>query len=354
MTILLGNLLVNMSFFALSTLLIFEVEKAYSAGAGFALSVVFLVLVLVFGEIVPKTLASIYPYGFSKFVAPPLLRLLLFMRPVTYVLESVVAGINRLMGVHKEEVTHIDESHLQELVDVSEQFGALGEIDADVLEKLIHFSDIKVKEVYLPRVDVHSCKFSSSLNEVLLKASEWGVSTVPLYKEHHDDIEYFINIRDALSIDDLDQPVSRLAKPVFCISEYSTMDFVLREFLQDELELALVVDEYGHMSGLITWIDVMNLLNVEMEQIFSSNAEHGPIKILSGRSRLRELELDENEDREQVTVNGWITSEIGRIPKKGEEVLMPGYRVLVMKSNDKSIEEVICLPLVQKKKKEES
>lgn len=341
MTILLGNLFVNMAFFAFSSVYILQVESSSSAGKSLALSVFFLLLVVLCGEIIPKTIASVSPLYISRLSAPVIYRLTQVLSPLTYGLEKIVHAINRLLGLESSEKSHVDSEHLIDLVDVSELHGSLQESSADMVEKLIRLNDVALKEVCIPRVDVKSCKLGDSVEKVLKKAADWKFFCFPLYDKHHDDISHFVNIADTLGCKlKKNTAIKTLAKPIPYLPELAKMDYVLREFLEKEWSIALVVDEYGDMAGLITWNKIMDYLNIELQNL-ALNDEPQSHTLVLGRQNIRDLGLiEELKENESVTVSGFLTQLLDRVPVEGEEISYKSMRFKVLKAGEKGVEEV--------------
>lgn len=345
MTILLGNLFVNLSFFAFSSLIILRVEREVSTSASFILSIVFLLAVLIFGEICPKVLASSKPLLFSRIASPLIYRIVYVLRPMTHILENIVQGFNRLLGIDKNVEDGIGSEHLKGIVDLSESSGVLEEVSADMIENLIVLHHLRLKDIEVPRVDVKSCQIDETVESVLEKAREWNIYTIPLYNEHHDDIEHYLDCTNLIGVKDVKQSVRSFSHPIHFMSELSQMDFVLREFLEDEIPLALVVDEYGHMSGIVSWNDVVNCLRTQMEEVDYDRLMPG-YRIISGRENVRSLQLFEDEDmNDTVTLGGYLSSQFGRVPKEGEELEIQSYKILIYKATEKNIEEVLLIPL---------
>jgi len=343
MSILLGNLFVNLCFFACSSIYIVKVNNSVSVGAGVLLSVFFLMCVLLFGEIIPKTIATVLPVPFSKKTASVMNVMVTALSGVTFVLHHTVVGINRLFGIDKDEEEGIHSDHLEDLVDVSELNGSVSGINADIIVQLIKMNAIRLKEIAKPRVDVLACSVNDSLSKVRETCMEWGYHTVPLYGNHSEEIVRYVELSETIGVEDQNVKVIKFAKRLPFLPELMMMDQVLRLFLENEYRLAVVVNEYGEMSGLVSWEAVVACVNSQMQDIKLSE-EKDEIRILSGRESLREVfskQEIEDEDMDSVTLSGFLISHLEHFPKEGEVVIIKHRKFVITKANKKNIEEVL-------------
>jgi magnesium and cobalt transporter len=174
--------------------------------------------------------------------------------------------------------------------------------------------------------------------EVIAQGKAWGATLIPLYDEHHDDAEMYIDMVRLMGRESDRAPVAPWAYKMPVFSEMSRMDLVLRAFLENEHRLALVVDEYGEMSGIVTWNDVMKCMRRRV------SGDRRAMKAVSGRTRVRDLDgFWDVEVGESVTLAGLIMEHLDRIPKLGEEVEILGTHLMVSKATDRSIEEVLLI-----------
>lgn len=343
MSVLLGNLLVNMSFFAVSTLFVLEVEKV-DVGAGFLVSLGSLLIVIVFGEILPKTIASVLPLSFSRVMSPFILIVMRSLTPMTRAMTVLVEGINRLLGIHRSEDEGIDSSHLESLVDISSTDSFLSGSHAEVMISVMRLHTLKLKEIMVPRVEVLSCPFNTPIHDVMQKAREWKTSLIPLHGEHHDLMDHYIDCAYLLGQEEEGLTAEDFALPLPVFSELARMDLVLNAFLKNSHQLALVVDEYGEMSGIVTWNDVMKCLRKRISKHLQKVDGKEAI-ILQGRTRVKDIPaLDDLEEEESVTIGGLISDKLGRLPLEGEMVKVGNLRLIVSKSTPTQVVEVIALP----------
>lgn len=344
MSVLLGNLLVNMSFFAVSTLFVLKVQKEQGSGAGFLVSLSSLLAVIVFGEILPKTLASVLPLQFSRVTSPFIYLVMRSLTPVTRVMTVIVESINRLLGIHRTEEGKIDSSHLESLVDISSTESFLSGSHAEVMISVMRLHTMKLKEIMVPRVEVLSCPADAPVSEIMHKAREWQTSLIPLHGEHHDLMASYIDCAYLLGQGEENRPAKDFALPLAVFSELGRMDLILNAFLKSSHQVALVVDEYGEMSGLVTWNDVMKCLRKRISKHLQKVDGKEAI-ILQGRTRVKDIPaLEDIEEEESVTLGGLISDQLGRLPVEGEMIRVGTVRLIVSKATPTQVIEVIALP----------
>lgn len=350
MSILLGNLFVNLTFFACSSIFIVWISETISAGAGVVASLFFLGCVLVFGEILPKTIATALPVAFSKRTAYFMLFVVKSLNGLTYVLHIVVIGLNRLFGIEKEESGSVDPAHLEAIVNVSESHGTLSDINAEIIAELLKMNTILLKEVSKPRIDIKACSLNDTVQEVKKKSLEWGYHAIPLYEEHHDNVVRYIEIADVMAFKEPQLKAKYFSKELTYLPELMKMDQVLRVFLEKELRLAVVVNEYGEMTGVISWEAVITCLNSQMSEIEYEGQQH-TIKYINGREKVKKiLPHKDNEENEMVTLSGYLISKFDRVPLEGERIDIRDKRFIITKANNKNIEEVLVSDLEEEEK----
>ena len=340
MTLLLGNLLVNLIFFALSTIFVVEVERRISVSAGYVMGFIFLFLVIIFAEILPKTLAGVIPYVFARRVAWLILKVMQLLWPLVSFLKLVVEGINRLFGLTRQVNQNISSAHLQDLVGASEREGLFQGMHGEVLLTLMELHQVRLADVCTPRVDVRSCSENATLGEVLKNSRLWNTSLVPLYRERHDDMMGYIDTISLLGQEHSHQLAKTMALPLPIFSDLARMDLILRVFLEQKHRLALVVDEYGEMSGIVTWNDVMGCL--KRRENPSELGQEQALRVVSGRTKVKDLDFFEGlEIGEAVTLSGLLASRLDHIPVVGEEVLIEGVHLTISKASHRRVKEVV-------------
>lgn len=357
MTILLGNLGVNLCFFAFSAIVVLRIEEEVSVSASLTASLLFLLLVLVFGEVLPKTIAASLPEFFSRFAAPILEKIQFVIRPASAALEISVTAFYRAVGIDSEAKAEIDDAHLQQMVGVTEHYGMIDPFRADVFETIIKLRGMRLREFCIPRVDLKACPIDATVGEVLSFSREQQESLVLIKGDSLDEAAGYVDAVELLPvIKDNDKQIRNYIKPVVFMPELAKMDWVLREFLEKELTHVVVVDEYGGVSGVATRDAIIQGLLYRIEDAALAVKDDKNPRILSGRQKLRSMGIfgEDVDFGESVTIGGLITSSLERVPKVGEELHLHDRHFIVLEASDRSVEKVALLPLPEMNGKAES
>lgn len=263
-SILVGNNLVNIGASSLSTVL--AMDYFGSAGAGIATGVLTFVI-LIFGEITPKSLATRNADNISLLIAKPIQLLVFVLTPVVFILNLVTGFIIRLFGGNQEDSPTLTEEELKTYVTVSHEEGIIEEEEKEMIHNVFEFSETEIKEIMTPRIHVISIEDDCTYDEILAIYKEQRFSRIPVVNhEDNDDIIGILNVKDLLLIDRNDKN--------FNVRDYIRDPFVVYEFnhLSETFEkmnrtssLAIVLDEYGVMSGIVTIEDIIEEIVGDIE-----------------------------------------------------------------------------------------
>lgn len=283
---------------------------------------------VVIGEQVPKCIALQYPERISLYVARPMDLFMTISKPFVWILNKSCNGILRMLRVpiSTARVVHTIED-LDLLVDSSYDEGVLNETEKDMLHNMFNFSDLTAREVMIPRTDMICVPVDMPLEEVNKVACENQYTRYPVYDGDIDHIIGLIHVKDlySLSLKDEICPLEKIKRNIMLIPETMTMDNLVREFKKNKSQMAVVVDEFGGTSGIITLEDVMEEIFGDVQDEFDEEAETDikEIKpnnyIVNAMMRIDEFaeyfdipEEDlENEDFD--TIAGLVVKELGRI-----------------------------------------
>lgn len=300
---------------------------AHVITAVFAFIVVTFLHVVV-GEQVPKCIALQYPEKISLYVAKPMDLFMTIARPFVWILNKSCNGILKMLRVpiNSARVIHTIED-LDLLVDSSYDEGVLNETEKDMLHNMFNFSDLTAREVMIPRTDMVCVPIDMPLEEVNKIASENQYTRYPVYDGDIDHITGLIHVKDlySLSIKDENSTLDKIKRNIMLVPETITMDNLVREFKKNKGQMAVVVDEFGGTSGIITLEDVMEEIFGDVQDEFDEEAETNikEIKpnhyIVNGMMRIDEFAEffdipEENlEDEDFDTIAGLVMKELGRI-----------------------------------------
>jgi putative hemolysin len=337
-TILIANNFVNVGIVILST---YVSSSIFDFGVNTALAFVFQVIVitfllLLFGEIIPKVYATKYPEKFSGFMAYPLFFLEKILRPFSSVLISSTSFVNKRFANVKQNISIND---LSDALDLTEN-----EISEDkkILEGIVNFGKLYVKEIMRSRVDVVAVEIKTSFNKLVSVIIESGYSRIPVFSENFDKVKGILYIKDLLPYihkNYNDFKWQSLIRPLYSIPEMKKIDDLLEEFQSKKIHMAVVVDEYGGKSGIITLEDILEEIVGEItDESDPQTVEYKKIDnenfIFEGKTLLNDFyKIIEKPDNifdeikgDADTLAGLILEIKGEIPKKNDEIMFNNFK----------------------------
>ncbi len=331
-TILIGNNVVNISASSLTTSIVLDMtggKGSMVAIATFALTF----LILIFGEITPKTVASQNSEKISLLVAPFIGVCIVIFAPIAFVLNKISGVFIGLFGVgDNENQLTITEAELKTIVDVSHEEGVLENDEREMINNVFEFGDSTAKEIMTPRTEIIAVENNATYEEIIKVFEEEKISRVPVYNETVDDIIGTLYFKDIVFLKDISNfNVNDYIREVFFTYESKSINLLLTDMRAKRVSLSVVLDEYGGTAGLITNQDIIEEIfgdihdedDDEIENTVTAISEKefevdGIIR-LDDFDEITGLQLD-TEDFEFETVAGFVISLFGRIPEVGEEI----------------------------------
>ncbi|MBO7298060.1 MAG: HlyC/CorC family transporter [Clostridia bacterium] len=344
-TILIGNNIVNLTASALGTILFATLlnDASYSATVSTA---VLTVVVLLFGEITPKYLASVYPEK-CCFLFYPLMQLFYWvLLPLGKIFDFYKAGIAKIFKLKKDET--VTDEELLSLVDEAEESGTLKEDESELVRSALEFDDLKVEDILVPRVDLYAFEESSTMDEVREVFEKTGYSRLPVYKDTIDNVIGLIHERDFFSgYLKGEKEISHLVQDIVFTSEYTRISTLLKLLQKRKVHMAAVSDEYGGLVGIVTLEDILEELVGEIwdehdeEEVLFGKIDEGEYWA-DGKCPLNEFfELygmeDEDENFESNTIGGWATEQYGGIPPIGEVLRCKRVEIKIVKATRQKV-----------------
>ncbi len=343
-TILVGNNLVNIAASSAATVLCVEVFGAKS-GPGIA-TMGMTILLVIFGETLPKIIAAEFADQLVCVVARPLRLLMTLFKPITSATAALVDRIS-FLWTKKEPAPTVTPEELVEIVDAIEDEGVLTEREGELIKSAIEFSDVTARDIMTPRVDVRGIDIEESIDEILADEETLEYSRFPVFRETLDNVIGILSRRKLLhmaaEVAESESGVFNieplLKEPVYVHMTKNISDILL-ELREKHAHMAIVLDEFGGMAGILTMEDIIEEIvgeiydeSDEVEQVVFRVGEDRVI--VDGTMQLEELfELldyrPENFDSEYVTVNGWVTELLDHFPEKGETVEFERISMTVM------------------------
>lgn len=348
-TILIGNNIVNIVIAALATK--FATDIYGSTGSTVAIStIIVIVLILVFGEILPKTLVKPYAQKYILVMSLPLTIMMKLFYPLTWLFGQLKAGINQLLGSKQGEPT-VTEEDLKALVQIGEEEGTFHSQEKELVHSALEFNSIIVNDILTPRPYVVAVPLTASNEEIKNTFIEKQFSRLPIYDGSIDNVIGTISNRDffAKYVSDPQFNIHDIIrKPHFVVGSMKIAK-LLKELQQQKIHLAIVLDEYGGTAGIISIEDIVEELVGEIWDEFDQNdiliERITDFKIrLDGRVSIEEmcelLNISEPETSAN-TLSGWILEILGHLPQKGEVLEYLNHTFLVEEVRSRRIQTVV-------------
>jgi CBS domain containing-hemolysin-like protein len=345
-TILIGNNLVNIGAASFATVLFTDLFG--SSGIGIATGVMTF-LILVFGEITPKTFATQNAERVSLLVARPVELLSILLSPLVKIFEYISKFMSKLLGTKKEKA--LSEEELKTIVTMGAKEGILNREAAEMMHNVLEFKGTKVTDIMTPDVNIEMIDGKKKLKEVIDFVVKSPFSRYPVYLESKDKIIGILDVDDVLKYaksGKLDIRVKSIVRPLFFVPESKEIDDLLVEFKGKKVPLAIVVDEYGDVSGLVTVEDILEEIvgdifdKSKRKSVYIKKINDKLIRI-DARASVEEinevLHLGLKEGRFD-TMAGFIEHKLQRIPKKGEKIKLKNITIEVDEVTKQGIKSV--------------
>ena len=341
-TILIGNNIVNITASTVGTVLFTHLYKAYGPTIS---TVVLTLVVLIFGEISPKSLAKEHAEGFAMFSAPILRVLLVILRPLNFLFSQWKRLLNLIF--RPSEDPGITEEELITMVSEAENEGGLDQHESELIRSAIEFGDLEAGDILTPRVDIVAVEDSASMDEIAAFA-ESGYSRLPVYHKDVDDIVGVIHEKDFNAARYRGQSdINHCITPVHYTTANADLGLLLRTLQKKKTHMAIVVDEYGGTEGLITMEDILEELVGEIwdehdEVVESFRKQADGSYLVSAGADLSDLYdlFALKGDCDASTVSGWVIDQLGRLPLAGDHFQAEGLDVTVTRVDHRRVLEV--------------
>ncbi|MBR4943755.1 MAG: HlyC/CorC family transporter [Clostridia bacterium] len=344
--ILVGNNIVNLTASAIGTILFTDLLINHQDLAPTISTIVLTVVVLLFGEITPKYLASVYPERFC-FIAYPLMQLFYWILwPFSKIFDFYKLGLTKIFKLKKDET--VTDEELLSLVEEAEESGALKEDESELVRSALEFDDLKVEDILVPRVNVYAADVESTMEEVCELFKKTGYSRLPVYKDTIDNVVGVIHERDFfVGYLGGEKEIGHLVQEIAFTTEYTRISALLKQLQKQKIHMAAVSDEYGGLVGIVTLEDILEELVGEIwdehdeEEVLYGEIAEGEYWVdgrfaLESFFELYDVETGETEF-ESNTTGGWVTEIFGGIPPVGEIVRFNDLEIKVVKTTKKKV-----------------
>ena len=346
-TILFGNLLVNIASTSVVTALAIKIfgEK----GVGIAV-IVMTFLILVFGEISPKSLAMKNAEAFAVKTVPLMRFFSILFTPVRTMLGSVANyAVERSRVIFGESRKEFGAHELATAVEMGHRDGLFDEFEKEVLTNLFLFTETLVREVLTPRVDVFSLDVETRFNEAVSQVRSHGFSRIPLYEGESDNITGILFAKDLLHRSRDERVTLReIVRPVRFVPEGKRVRDLFGELIAAHQHMVVVVDEHGSFTGILTLEDILeeifgeirNRREPKVEEYFLIDRDRAVVKGTMRIEDINEVFDVELESKEVETIAGYLIEEIGRIPREGEDFALGALRYLVLSAEPTRVNKI--------------
>ena len=346
--ILVGNNVVNLTASSMSTTLAMNIwsNKAVGVATG-----VLTLVILVFGEISPKTISTLYSEKISLKYAKFIYLFMTVMTPVIYAVNVLSSGFLRLVHVdpnRKQEA--ITEDELRTIVEVSHEEGVIESEEKKIINNVFDFGDSVAKDIMVPRIDMAMVEVDATYDELIDIFREEKYTRMPVYEETTDNVIGIINMKDVLLIDRNEEFHIRdlLREPLYTY-EYKNTAELMVEMRQTSNNMIIVLDEYGATAGMITLEDLLEEIVGEIRDEYDEDEEQELVKVgpgeyvVEGSMKLDDLndQLElELESEDYDSIGGLIIGQLDRLPEEGESVVCDGIRLVVDRLDKNRIDRV--------------
>jgi len=335
-TILVGNNLVNISASSIATVL--GIKYFGDAGVGIAAGITTL-LVLVFAEITPKTLAAQKSEKISLMVAKPISILTTVLAPIVFVTTQIASIFLRLLGCkHNANLPSITEEELKSLVNLGEEEGVIEDQEKTMICNVFDFKDHLIKDVMIQRMDIVAININASYDEIIKVIRTEQYSRFPIYSNKIDNIIGILNVKELVyrDSDEVFDIKKFMTKPYYTF-EYMNTSELFNEMKKGRTHIAIVLDEYGGTAGIVTFEDLVEEIVGEISDEYDMHTKEIEMiqegeYIVNGSTRIEELnELigTRIQSEHYESVGGFIIELMGRLPKQGESVEYMNTKFLI-------------------------
>ena len=350
-TILIGNNVVNIAASSLVTTfcLHFFGSNLVAVGTG-----ILTVIILIFGEITPKQLAMIHSKAIATMMAYPIKSLSTILYPVVWIFKVIGKAIGKLFAPKGKQGLTIE--GIMHVVDAAEEGGVVDQYESDLMQRVLHFSEAHVKTVMTHRMEVFSLPDTLTIREALKLIIKSHYSRIPIYHGTNEDIVGIVLLKDLLSAQiqkKLDDPIISVAREPLYVPEYKHVNEMFFQFKKNQLQVAVVLDEYGGFSGIVTREDIVEQLFGELydehekregERIEQIKGLEETYLIQGDSSYLQfcdEMDMRKIPDDKDGTVAAYLLTLKGDIPESGEVLVDAHGTWTIYKMDGNSIEEVL-------------
>ena len=346
-TILIGNNIANVAASAIATSIMIGIFKNYAVAIATG---VMTLLILIFGEITPKSIAAKNNELISRLVAAPIWYLSIVLAPILNVLDKFLNRFIKLIGIKAQEKVITDED-IMSVVRIAEEEGSIKEIEEKMIKSILEFDDINVSEIATPRKDMIMLESKLNIENALKLFLKKKHTRTPVYEKQKDNIVGIIHVKDVMKNiqgKNKNLPITKIMYKPYFVPEVKKISDLLRQFQKRKEHMAIVVDEHGSITGLVTLEDVLEEIVGEImdeTDILAPNIKSigKNAWIINGKTDIDEVNEKLHmklKGRGYDTFSGFLLKRTGKIPKQGDEITYKRFRFKIEEIEDHRISKV--------------
>ena len=345
-TILIGNNLVNIASESVATVIVISLLGESQAWVA---TIAMTVLVLIFGEIIPKVVAKTMPETFATLFAIPLRGLAILTKPLVFLVDCSLKLVSLLWKSKVEETPSVTEEELETIIDTVENEGVIDEDKCELIQSVFDFGDVQAYEIITPRVDMLSIDIESTHEEMVEIILNSSYSRIPFYEDTPDHIVGVLHLNVALKelVEDPNADLTALLMPTVYVHKTMPLDDVLSTMRREHSHMAVVTDEYGGVMGLLTMEDVLEQL---VGDIWDESDEIEPeiVELCEGRFEIdgdmriedffSEVDFDDRDfDDDNTTVGGFVVELLGHYAEVGDVVTYENIEFTILEVEERRV-----------------
>ncbi len=344
-TILIFN---NISNITATSLAVFIFSRYFNNYGIVIATIITILLILIFGELLPKGLAKFTPEKFAMFSAPAISSLIFICTPINFLLSSIKKTFNRIF--EPESLPSITEDELRTMIDEVENEGVINKNESDLIRSAIEFNETVVEDIYTPRIDIVGIEENESLEDIKEKFLVSGYSRLPVFKGDMDNIVGVLHEKDFYqALNRKEKDIKKLVAKILYVTPNKKISELLKELQISKAHMAVVIDEYGGTEGLVTMEDIIEELVGEIwdehDEVIEWFKKIGEDKFLiSCNADIDDMfelfGLEPDEEMDVTTVNGFITMLFEEIPEAGGRIVYKNIDITVTKAEAKKVLEI--------------
>lgn len=360
--ILIGNNIVNIFASSLATILAIDIWGDIGSGIATGLLTI---IILIFGEVTPKTMATIKADNFALAIAGIIDAIMIILTPVIFIINTLASVVLFLLHVNPNESDKaMSEDEIRTIVDESQESGAIEDEECEMIHNVFDFGDSLAKEVMIPRIDMTFIHADASFKDLIEIYRENKYTRYPVFDEATDHVIGIINMKDVILLDESKEfsIPNIIREPYFTYEHKNTADLFV-EMRKSSIPLAIVLDEYGATAGMVTLEDLLEEIVGEIRDEYDSDEEDAIVQLseyeylVLGSTNLDdvndELELDFESD-DYDTIGGYCLQLLDHVPEENETLFTEDGVVIKIKEVDKNRIERIYIRVPEPKKEEDN